>query len=433
MADLAFSRLPRVTVDLSDLERDVWTPTAEVLAALAHYGTGGPADVWLAIGMEAVPRIRAEWPDGAALWESASWVIFERPDMPCAAELPPRHTLLSALRNQVNSEEVREMIYCSREQWAALVPPAVVEYIQAFTLFRGVPPPTTMPFCLPSIRALIVADTRNPLANDTAAKLVAVEDRDNPNVIVVIGGDGTMLRAIREHWRRRLPFFGVNAGHLGFLLNELPVSIARLLDPAFTFCGEVLLHHLPLLRIDVADGQGRELAPHVCFNDAWVERASGQSAWIQMCVNGETKLPRLVADGALVCTAAGSTAYAQSMGCCPVPVGTHVICVVGNNVSMPLAWRPVYLPLDCTIDFNALEWEKRPLRGFVDGVEIGPVSSMHIRTSNIADCRLIFMKKDTMLRKLSKLQFPSIAAAPVAPLTDGPFVPLPITPRPPPF
>ena len=56
---------------------------------------------------------------------------------------------------------------------------------------------------------------------DIAARFGGV-GLDVANLIVVIGGDGTMLHAIREHWRSRLPFLGVNAGHLGFLLNGSP-------------------------------------------------------------------------------------------------------------------------------------------------------------------------------------------------------------------
>ena len=60
---------------------------------------------------------------------------------------------------------------------------------------------------------------------------------------MVVGGDGTMLRAIRQHWRLRLPFFGINTGHLGFLLNDSAEA-----DPA---AQELVLYHLPLLRVEV--------------------------------------------------------------------------------------------------------------------------------------------------------------------------------------
>ena len=53
-----------------------------------------------------------------------------------------------------------------------------------------------------------------------AARFVGIELPVNFTLIVVLGGDGTMLRAIREHWRRRVPFYGINTGHMGFLLND---------------------------------------------------------------------------------------------------------------------------------------------------------------------------------------------------------------------
>jgi len=136
--------------------------------------------------------------------------------------------------------------------------------------------------------------------------------------------------------------------------------------------------------------------------------SSGQSAWIEVAVDGEVKLEKMVCDGALISTAAGSTAYAHAMGVSPIPVGTPIICLVGNNVSSPAGLRPVYLPEDCTVDLTCQDRVKRPVRAFVDGVCVGKVSKMSIHASNAADCRLVFLKKLTMVRKLSMLQFPQV-------------------------
>src|SRR2546421_10401132 len=74
---------------------------------------------------------------------------------------------------------------------------------------------------LDEVRALIFADPRGA-AGRALAKACRSWEGDDPNVVLVIGGDGTMLHAIREHWRLRLPFYGINTGHMGFLLNDEP-------------------------------------------------------------------------------------------------------------------------------------------------------------------------------------------------------------------
>jgi NAD kinase len=66
---------------------------------------------------------------------------------------------------------------------------------------------------------MTVFDERNPRAAEVADRYRRFAG-DPPDLILVIGGDGTMLHAIRQHWRLRVPFLGLNAGHLGFLMNE---------------------------------------------------------------------------------------------------------------------------------------------------------------------------------------------------------------------
>ena len=89
-----------------------------------------------------------------------------------------------------------------------------------------------------------------------------------PELIVVVGGDGTMLRAIRQHWRDRLPFYGLNTGHLGFLLNDA--------DGQRFWEDDLRLYQLPLLWVETVAPDGERLGG-LAFNDCWVERESGQT------------------------------------------------------------------------------------------------------------------------------------------------------------
>lgn len=332
----------------------------------------------------------------------------------------------------LRSRIVRDMVY-RNEDISEYVPAAVRDCIVSRSLYRGVPSPLSVPISMGRPRALFYYDERNPAACEAKEFLAPdLEDTVSPNIIIVIGGDGTMIRAIRSLWRKRLPFFGINCGHLGFLLNELEEAKRFILSnipqkkkkssdaaAADMKAAEVkgdtkkksrtewdsMVHHLPLLQVEYEDMQGKSYS-EICFNDAWIERQSGQSAWTRISINGVVRISKMVSDGVLISTAAGSTAYAQSMGCCPIPVGTPLICLTGSNVATPIGWRPAYLPLDCSVTFEALNLEKRPVKGFVDGVELGPIRKMRVSTSNVGECSLIFLKANTMLNKLLKLQFP---------------------------
>jgi NAD+ kinase len=155
--------------------------------------------------------------------------------------------------------------------------------------------------------------------------------------------------------------------------------------------------------VERADGS-RHAA--LAFNDAWVERVSGQTAWLRVSVDGRERLAQLVADGALVATAAGSTCYAHAMGAAPLPLDTQALVLVGSNVLRPAFFQPAVLPLESVVELRTLDSAKRPLRGYIDGVEQGEVTCMTVRASNTAAVELAFDPRFDASEKLARLQFP---------------------------
>src|SRR5205823_8694325 len=93
----------------------------------------------------------------------------------------------------------------------------------------------------------------------------------------------------------------------------------------------------------------------LAFNDGWVERATGQTAWVRLQVNGEEVLPKVVADGVLVATAAGSTSYARAMGATPVPFPVPALLLVGSNVLSPDGWKPAVWGMDAEVEMTTLD------------------------------------------------------------------------------
>ena len=231
-----------------------------------------------------------------------------------AADLPPHHRVFEIERDG-SSLAIRNRVF-HRQPIAELVVPEVDAYIRRHRLYQGVASPRQTRFRLNERRYLVVADERNAESRAVTERLAAHSDED-PELIVVVGGDGTMLRAIRQYWRRRVPFFGINTGHLGFLLNDSPQA-----DPHEQ---DLVLYHLPLLLVEVESLDGRRTGA-LAFNDAWVERATGQTAWLKLLVNDEERIEKLVADGVLIATAAGSTSYARAMGATPLPLYTAGAC-----------------------------------------------------------------------------------------------------------
>jgi NAD kinase len=208
-----------------------------------------------------------------------------------------------------------------------------------------------------------------------------------------------MLRSIRQHWRRRLPFFGINAGHLGFLMNRSAELKAAGFPP-----DDVIFRQLPMLFLEFEDENGK-ITTDYGFNDAWVERSTSQSAWLEVTVNGVRRIPKLVSDGVLVSTAAGSTAYARSMGASPLLADTPAWLLVGSNVMDPANWKSALLSTDTTIEVRSLDPKKRPIAAFVDGITHGKVVAFRARISRAAAAELVFRSSHDMAEKIAAIQF----------------------------
>jgi len=399
MADMTFRDLAGVRVDLFDLESGTFTRTHEL-----ENRYGGEGETWHVVGGDLLTGgargaspIHTDWKHGGDIWARLRYVVLKRPGFPFdPADLPPNHQVLE-IQVPGSSSELRDDLFHRRGRVRERVLPEVHDYIERHGLYRGVPPALSALYRWQELRPLVIADPDSPDAL-RMARTVGPSEPDRPNLIVVVGGDGTMLRAIRREWRRRVPFYGINTGHLGFLLNA---------DPPRAFAGRGLrLAQLPLLRVDVAAADGSEDTA-LAFNDAWVERAAGQAAWLEVRVNGMTRVERLVADGALVATAAGSTSYARALGAPPLPLGTQALLLVGSNVFTPPFWKPVVLPLDSVVELVTPDAVRRPLRCYVDGICKGEVLRMRARASRIAAVELAFDPGNDLAEKLARIQFPA--------------------------
>jgi len=328
------------------------------------------------------------------MWHRSRFVVVHAPDADIdTADLPPNSRRLS-VGGHVPSADLRSWVYhgASVDDFLS---PAVAEYITRHRLFVPFSAERVNRLTLDRPRLLVVYDERNDRARAVAERYLPLSG-EPPDLILVVGGDGTMLHAIRRHWRMRVPFLGVNAGHLGFLMNQLlPADLNGL---------QLVTRMQPMLRVDAVAPDGG-VATGLAYSDAWLERAEGQAAWLRLDVDGQTRVPKIVGDGVLVATPSGSSAYARAMGASPLPLDTNAITLAGSNVFRPRFWKPMALSDDAVVELTSLDTSgKRPVRGFLDGSPLGILQGMTVRRSRVAAVELAFTQEfdpsDKLLRSL---------------------------------
>ena len=169
------------------------------------------------------------------------------------------------------------------------------------------------------------------------AKLLDIAELD---FVMTLGGDGTLLRAARVVEARPVPILGINLGHLGFLtccpVDSLETAVRRLA------AGDFVVEKRMTLDTRVRDTTGRESAWRA-LNDVVLHKggfARVVTMWVQ--ADGET-VAHYAADGIVVATPTGSTAYNLSAGG-PVVVPTHETILVTPVSAHSLALRPLVLP-----------------------------------------------------------------------------------------
>lgn len=387
MVDLAFRGIPGLTVDHSDLELDTFTRTADLDA---EYGKQG--EVWHVVGSDLIMGgVRGEsaihrWQRGAELWARANFAVVERPGYSIAAiDLPPNHQIIRTPNREGSSSEVRRRV-ADHQPIDGLVTPEVAAYISRYPLYGAALPPGGARLELVTPRLLVVADSWNTAAVEAGKRLTPLIDDRHPNLIAVLGGDGTMLRAVREHWRRRVPFLGVNFGTRGYLLNTVdPAALT-----AGFFASQFVVHHLPLLYFEARDWSDRKQSG-LAMNEVRVERSSTVAVWVEVKRDGVVLHPKVMADGVMVSTAAGSSGYAQKAGVPPLPIDVPKLVLAGVASSI----TPSFHDLRSEITFTNLDPtdppKKRPLRAVSDNVDLGQAAHVTVRASRVAAAEIVFL------------------------------------------
>src|SRR6185369_3877274 len=203
------------------------------------------------------------------------------------------------------------------------------------------------------------------------------------DVIVALGGDGLMLRTLHDFMKSGKPIYGMHRGTVGFLMNDYSAEdlVERLAAAHIT-----VIHPLLMRSVDV-HGSVHE---HRAINEVSLFRQTAQAARLRILIDGQERLPELVADGVLVSTPAGSTAYNLSVQGPIIPINAPLLALTPISPFRPRRWRGALLPDGARIRVEILESEKRPVATVADHDEVRSVASVEIAMDHAISINLLF-------------------------------------------
>jgi len=203
------------------------------------------------------------------------------------------------------------------------------------------------------------------------------------DIIVVLGGDGTMLHSLRDLMPLNKPFYGMNRGSIGFLMNEYGMKD---LENRIQNAHCQTIHPLRMS----AHAQGEGTVSALAINEVSLFRQSYQAAKIRIDVDDKTRMEELICDGIMVATAAGSTAYNLSAQGPILPLMSPLLALTPISAFRPRRWRGALLPETVSVRFDILEPDKRPVNAAADNIEVKSVLNVLIRPSKSISVRILF-------------------------------------------
>lgn len=252
-----------------------------------------------------------------------------------------------------------------------------------------------------SAQAICFLSSGAPEANDALERLV--ERYGNcefaeADVIVALGGDGLMLQTLHRMMDGPKPIYGMNRGSVGFLMNEFH---DRGLRKRLAAARPSIIHPL-IMRATDAKGAIHEAR---AINEVSLLRQTYQAAKLRISVDGKERLSELIADGVLLATPAGSTAYNLSASGPILPLDAPLMALTPISAFRPRRWRGALLPDRAYVSIDVLESDKRPVAAVADHIEIRRVARVDVAMDHKTSLVLLHDPGHSLDERILREQF----------------------------
>ncbi|HKH67930.1 MAG TPA: NAD kinase [Reyranella sp.] len=240
-----------------------------------------------------------------------------------------------------------------------------------------------------------------PDAQDAAAALRKTYGDTPPeqaDAIVALGGDGLMLQTLHRFLGSGTPIYGMNKGSVGFLMNEFQ---ADALFERLEAAQRSIVHPLLMAAVDVAGRTHKARA----INEVSMLRQTYQAAKLRISVDRKVQLEELIADGVLIATPTGSTAYNLSVNGPILPLNASLLALTPISAFRPRRWHGALLPDHACITIEVMEPDRRPVSAVADHTEFRDVAQVDVSMDRSIDLVMLHDPDHSLDQRILREQF----------------------------
>ena len=218
------------------------------------------------------------------------------------------------------------------------------------------------------------------------------------DIIIPIGGDGILLKSLHDFNELDKPFFGINYGSVGFLMNS---SSNKDLNTVVKNSKSTDLKPLKMTAVD----EDNKIYDSIAYNEVSLMRQSHQASKFQIKINDTTRMNELICDGVLVSTSAGSTAYNLSAHGSILPLDSKLLALTPISAFRPRRWRGALLSEKNIINIKVINFKDRKVSVTADNIEFRNIKEVTIQSSKDKNCKILFDKDHSIEDKILNEQF----------------------------
>ena len=218
------------------------------------------------------------------------------------------------------------------------------------------------------------------------------------DIIVVVGGDGFMLKTLKRYQKYNKPFYGINRGTFGFLMNKF-----KSYDIPKYIINTKQISISPL-QVKVVTKSGK-IYSAIAINEISLLRQSRQTASLQIMNKNKILIKKLVCDGVLVSTPAGSTAYNLSVSGPILSLNSKKLAVTAISPFRPRRWKGKIVSSSSIIKIKNLNIQKRSVSAVADNFEVRNIKSIIIKNNSKIKFKLLYDKDNSLTKKIKLEQY----------------------------